>query len=168
MRPKLSGRENKTGAITMISNEPYLSYNRPMLTKSIVAGLTAEQIAIESAGWYEENKIYQILGRQIVSVDTQKKEVCLDDGSRIHFTKLIYALGSECFVPDMKGSNLPEVVAIRRLADVDQVKRIDEGSEKRSSDWRRCSGTGSSLGIEKGRFACRGAGGGSGTHGTSA
>ena len=30
---------DKTGAITMISNEPYLSYNRPMLTKSIVAGL---------------------------------------------------------------------------------------------------------------------------------
>lgn len=115
---------DKTGAITMISNEPYLSYNRPMLTKSIVAGLTAEQIAIESAGWYEENKIYQILGRQIVSVDTQKKEVCMDDGSRIHFTKLIYALGSECFVPDMKGSNLPEVVAIRRLADVDQVKEL--------------------------------------------
>ena len=30
---------DKTGSIVMISNEPYPSYNRPMLTKSIVAGL---------------------------------------------------------------------------------------------------------------------------------
>ena len=37
---------DKTGSIVMISNEPYPSYNRPMLTKSIVAGLSAEQIAV--------------------------------------------------------------------------------------------------------------------------
>ena len=35
-----------TGRITMVSEEPYPSYNRPMLTKSLVAGLEPEQIAI--------------------------------------------------------------------------------------------------------------------------
>lgn len=33
-----------TGSIIMISNEPYVTYNRPMLTKSMVAELNAEQI----------------------------------------------------------------------------------------------------------------------------
>lgn len=115
---------DKTGAVVMISNEPYPSYNRPMLTKSIVAGLTAEQIAIEGQAWYEENKVYQMLGRQVEKIDTQKQEVCLDDGSKVHFTRLIYALGSECFVPPMEGSALPEVVAIRRLADVEKVEGL--------------------------------------------
>ena len=38
---------DKTGAVILISDEPCAAYNRPMLTKSIVAGLNAEQIAIE-------------------------------------------------------------------------------------------------------------------------
>lgn len=120
---------DKTGTVIMISNEKYPSYNRPMLTKSIVAGLTAEQIAIEGPDWYEENNIYQMLGRQVEAVDMKNKEVCLDDGSRIHFTKLIYALGSECFVPPMEGSTLPEVIAIRRLSDVEKVERQMQNSK---------------------------------------
>ena len=120
---------DKTGSVIMISNEAYPTYNRPMLTKSIVAGLTAEQIAIEGPDWYEENNIYQMLGRQVEAVDMKNKEVCLDDGSRIHFTKLIYALGSECFVPPMEGSTLPEVIAIRRLSDVEKVERQMQNSK---------------------------------------
>ena len=115
---------DRTGAVILISDEPYPAYNRPMLTKSIVAGLSAEQIAIEGPDWYEENKVYQMLGKKAVSVDMKEKEVILEDGVKVHFTKLIYALGSECFIPPMEGSSLPEVVAIRRLADVEKAERL--------------------------------------------
>ena len=115
---------DKTGTVIMISNEPYESYNRPMLTKSMVAGLSAKQIAIEQSEWYEEHQIYRMLGRQVQKIDVEAKEVLLDDASRIHFTKLIYALGSECFIPPIKGSDQPEVVAIRRLDDVERAERI--------------------------------------------
>ena len=115
---------DRTGAVILISDEPYPAYNRPMLTKSIVAGLSAEQIAIEGLDWYEENKVYQMLGKKAVSVDMKEKEVILEDGVKVHFTKLIYALGSECFIPPMEGSSLPEVVAIRRLADVEKAERL--------------------------------------------
>ena len=121
---------DKTGAVTMISNEPYPSYNRPMLTKSIVAGLSAEQIAIEGPQWYEENKVYQILGRTVTSIDMEAREVMLDDGARLHFTRLIYALGSECYIPPMEGSAMPEVVAIRRLADVERVEGLMKEAKK--------------------------------------
>ena len=50
---------DKTGAVTIISDEEYPAYNRPMLTKSIVAGLSADQIAIVDPSWYEENKVFQ-------------------------------------------------------------------------------------------------------------
>ena len=109
---------DKTGAVILISDEPYAAYNRPMLTKSIVAGLSAEQIAIEGPDWYEENKVWQMLGKRVESVDMKEKEVLLDSGEKVHFTKLIYALGSECFIPPVQGADLPEVIAIRRLSDV--------------------------------------------------
>lgn len=114
-------KRDLTGTITMISNEPYRTYNRPMLTKSIMAGLNEEQIAVEDASWYEENHIYQILGHEVVKIDPEAKEVHLDDGSKYHYTKLIYALGSECFIPPIKGADKDGVIAIRRLSDTKKV-----------------------------------------------
>jgi NAD(P)H-nitrite reductase large subunit len=121
---------DKTGTVVLISNEEHLTYNRPMLTKSIVAGLDAEQIAVVDKAWYEENHIYPMLGKMVADVDTEQKEVVLDDGSRIHYTKLIYALGSECFIPPIQGSDLPEVVAIRRLTDTEKVEKLMKQSRQ--------------------------------------
>lgn len=120
---------DKTGTVVMISDEPYLSYNRPMLTKSIVAGLDAEQIAISGKEWYEANHIYPMLGRKVTDVHFEKREVALDDGNKVYFTKLIYALGSECFVPPIAGSRLPEVAVIRRLSDIERIEALMEKSE---------------------------------------
>lgn len=112
---------DKTGSILMVSNEPYRTYNRPMLTKSIMAGLEEEQIAVESAAWYDENQIFQILGKEVASVDTKEKEVLLSDGMKLKYTKLIYALGSECFIPPIPGHEKQQVVAIRRLEDTRRI-----------------------------------------------
>lgn len=117
-------QRDKTGTVIMISNEAYPAYNRPMLTKSMLASLTPEQIAVETESWYEANNIYQILGRTAVSVDTKKSEVILDDGSQIHFTRLIYALGSECFIPPIPGSDREQVIAIRRIQDVEKISSL--------------------------------------------
>lgn len=115
---------DKTGSIVMISNEPYMTYNRPMLTKSMVAELDAEEIAVEPASWYEENKVFQVLGKEIKAVNTQDKEVELGDGTKVQYTKLIYALGSECFIPPITGADKPEVVAIRRMSDIGKIEKL--------------------------------------------
>ena len=74
-------------------------------------------------------RAYQMLGKNITEIDMTAKEVVLDDGAKVHFTKLIYALGSECFIPPMEGSGLPEVVAIRRLSDVEKVEKLMAGAK---------------------------------------
>lgn len=113
-----------TGSIVMVSEEPYAPYNRPMLTKALLAGLTPEQLAMESPEWYQENRVYQVLGKRAEQVDLAKREVTLSGGEVLQFTKLIYALGSECFIPPMPGSELEGVVAVRRLADVRRVEAL--------------------------------------------
>lgn len=112
---------DKTGSIVMISNEPYRPYNRPMLTKSIMAELDGEQIAIEEEKWYEENNIHLLLGKQVEAIDTKNKEVLLAEGMKLSYTKLIYALGSECFIPPVNGKDKKGVVAIRRLEDTKKI-----------------------------------------------
>lgn len=115
---------DKTGSVLMISNEPYSSYNRPMLTKSIMAGLEPEQIAVEDASWYEQNNIIQLLSTEVSGIDTKEREVSFADGNRIKYTKLIYALGSECFLPPIPGIRKPEVIAIRRIDDTKKIASL--------------------------------------------
>lgn len=115
---------DRTASVVMISDEPYRSYNRPMLTKSIMAELDEDQIAIQDEKWYEEQNIVQVLGKKVASVDTGEKEVSLEDGTRLKYTKLIYALGAECFIPPIPGSEKEAVVAIRRLEDTKKVAEL--------------------------------------------
>ena len=117
-------KRDRTGSVIMISNEPYVSYHRPMLTKSILADLDEKQIAMEDASWYEENNIIQMLGKEVTAIDPEEKEVLLSDGIRLKYTKLIYALGAECFIPPIEGADQEEVVAIRRLDDTKKVERL--------------------------------------------
>ena len=115
---------DKTGSIYMLSNEAYPAYNRPMLTKSLVAGLDAEQIAVQEASWYEENNVCLLLGKNVVSIDTEKKEIHTDDGAKFKYTKLIYALGSECFIPPIQGADQPQLIPIRRLSATQKVTEL--------------------------------------------
>lgn len=114
---------DKTGRILLISNEGP-AYQRPMLTKAMLSGLTADQMALHPAGWYEGQNIVQILERQVVAVAPQNKQVELDGGFKLPYTKLIFALGSECFIPPIPGHDKQGVVAIRRLSDVEKIQAM--------------------------------------------
>ena len=114
-------KRNKTASVVMISDEPYDTYNRPMLTKSMLAGLTPEQTAVHEPEWYEKHNIIRVLGRRVASVDTEIKQVVLEDGTKMVYTKLIYALGAESFIPPIRGAGQEHVAAVRRLADVQKI-----------------------------------------------
>ena len=114
-------KRDKTASVVMVSDEPYDTYNRPMLTKSMLAGLQPEQIAVKENEWYEKNNIIRVLGRHVASIDTEIKQILLEDGTKMVYTKLIYALGAECFIPPIKGAGQEHVVAVRRLDDVMKI-----------------------------------------------
>lgn len=117
-------RRDRTGTIALISDEPYPSYNRPMLTKAVLSGLTAEQIAVADQNWYEEHHIRQILGTKVLRLDPDRREAELSDGQKLSYDRLIYAAGSESFVPPIPGNDLQGVSVLRRLSDVQNVEKL--------------------------------------------
>ena len=119
-----------TGTIVMVSEENALPYNRPMLTKGLSSDLSAEGLAIEPESWFESNRVFPILGKAVTAVNTADREVTLSSGEKLAYTKLIYALGSHCFVPPFTGSDLPGIVAIRSLADVQTAQQDMQHSKK--------------------------------------
>lgn len=117
---------NGTCAVIMISDEPYLSYNRPMLTKSLSSLKSADEIAIHDSGWYESNRIVNKLGARVEKLEPDTKTILMGDGSRQRYDKCIYALGSECYIPPITGADKPEVVAVRRMADVLKIRALSQ------------------------------------------
>lgn len=139
---------NMTAMITIVSQEAYLPYNRPMLTKGIIEEYGYNGLAIEGEEWYTKNNIFFMANTEVVKIDTDAKmvKVKLQDGSSggVVYDKLIYALGAYCFVPPIKGADLDHVVSVRSIADTDKVKRI---IEERNATKAVCIG-GGVMGLE--------------------
>lgn len=115
---------DKTATILMVSNEPYLPYHRPMLTKALLGSCDPVSIVIHPENWYEENCIIPLLSKTVESLDPEEKKVWLDDGTWLKYDKCIYALGAECYVPDYEGKDLAGVLTIRKVRDVKQIREL--------------------------------------------
>ena len=112
---------DKTGKITILSEENHLPYNRPMLTKALLADFSDDQMAVEKPEWFTDNDIRFVRNIKVESIDPDAKTV-LAGGETFRYDKLVYALGAYCFVPPFKGHDLNKVASIRTIEDAAKVK----------------------------------------------
>ena len=120
-----------SGLIVMISGESALPYYRPALTKQLLKNVSAQDIAIKPASWYDApgRDIVTLTGRTVTAIDTQEKTVTLEDGNIFSYDKLVYALGARCFIPPFEGSNRPNVIAVRNVQDSARVRTLAQNAK---------------------------------------
>ncbi len=124
-------RRDGTGTILMLSAEPSLPINRPMLTKDIQTAAEApEELAIHPAEWYRERAIDLRLGCTVTAMDTAEKTVTTADGAHISYDKLVIATGAECFIPPFEGWQKPGVLTIRHLSDSAALAGLMRGAKQ--------------------------------------
>lgn len=109
--------------IVLISAENALPYSRPMLTKQLMGKVTAQDLAVESAAWYDEKDIVVLTGRTVTAIDPVGKTL-VAGGTPFHWDSLILATGASCFVPPIPGADGANVVAVRTFGDVARVREI--------------------------------------------
>jgi 3-phenylpropionate/trans-cinnamate dioxygenase ferredoxin reductase subunit len=80
-----------SGQITLVGDERHEPYDRPPLSKQILAGQWPEERAALHRGELAELGISWYLGRSAVSVDAAT--VDLDDGTRLRYDTLVVATG---------------------------------------------------------------------------
>ena len=119
-------KTDPSGLIVLLTNEDALPYNRPALTKQLLSNLSAADIALENAAWYDApgRDILVLTGRTISALDTDQKTVTLADGLVFPYDKLVYALGARCFIPPFEGSDRENVIAVRTLEDAARVRSL--------------------------------------------
>jgi 3-phenylpropionate/trans-cinnamate dioxygenase ferredoxin reductase subunit len=115
--------EGFTGAITMIGDEKHLPYQRPPLSKAYLKGeIAADRLFIKPGEFYGEAKCTLHLGRSATAVDRKARQVTLDDGTRIPYTKLVFATGSRVRKLPIPGADLPGCYYLRGIDDVDLIR----------------------------------------------
>lgn len=112
-------RRDHTGKITLLSTEPQLPINRPMLTKNL--SITAEELSIHDQSWYTEQGFELKLSHTATLIDPAQR-IVVANGTSFAYDRLIYALGAECFIPPIPGSDKDGVITMRHQSDLEKLK----------------------------------------------
>jgi len=114
---------DKAGAITIISDELYPAYSRPLISEYLVDKRPVERMLFRPPDFYEKNNIRTILGEKVAQVDFNEHTVKLGSGRTLAWQKLLLATGGLPIVPRIKGLGLKGVFAFTRL---DDAREIDQ------------------------------------------
>lgn len=96
-------KTDKTGTITVIGEEPYQTYCRPLISYLLMGKTTEEKMHYRSEAFFIDNQVTSILGKKAIKIDTTDKQVLLEDGMAVPYDKLLVATGSRPFIPPMTG-----------------------------------------------------------------
>ncbi|OBJ60739.1 NAD(P)/FAD-dependent oxidoreductase [Mycobacterium sp. 1423905.2] len=122
-------RAGYEGALTIVSDETHLPYDRPPLSKEVLRS-EVDDVALKPREFYDEKNIALRLGSAAKSLDTTAQTVTLADGSVLEYDELVIATG---LVP-RRIPNFPDLEGVRVLRSLDEclALRTHASSAKRA------------------------------------
>ena len=106
------------GEITIISNEGYLPYHRPPLSKDFLKqNIAIEKLGFKSSDFYEEQKISVNLDTHIDSINLESNLAITKDTS-FNFDYLVFATGASPRLLPMENADAKNLFYLRQIADV--------------------------------------------------
>jgi NAD(P)H-nitrite reductase large subunit len=82
------------GDITMIGDETFPPYSRPMISLLLEGSIGSDKLPIRSSGFYDELKIQPVLGHRVNGIDIANRTVSTG-GANYGFDKLLIATGAD-------------------------------------------------------------------------
>ncbi len=95
---------DREGEITVLSEEGYLNYSKPMITYFLKGRVNLKSIYFKDKKFYRENDIDVRLNTKVKSLDKDDMSLNTEDGSRLKFDKLLIASGGKPIIPKIKVS----------------------------------------------------------------
>jgi NADPH-dependent 2,4-dienoyl-CoA reductase/sulfur reductase-like enzyme len=114
-------RAEFAGAITIVSDEDHLPYDRPPLSKDVLRGET-DDVLLKPAEFYAENDITLHLGTAATKLDTAAQTITLANGEVIGYDELVIATGLE----PKRIPSLPDIAGICVLRTLDESLALRE------------------------------------------
>ena len=121
---------DKEGALTVVSEEPYPAYSRPLISKYLAGERTFDGILFRPLDFYDQNNILFLPGRRVRHLELDSRTAWLEDNERIAWDKLLLAVGGKPIFPKMKGSDKRGVFTFTNLDDAKAVDRFLDNARK--------------------------------------
>jgi NADPH-dependent 2,4-dienoyl-CoA reductase/sulfur reductase-like enzyme len=84
------------GAISLVGDELHLPYDRPPLSKQVLAGTwPPERAVLADKRRADEHRVHEVLGRRAVHLDAETRKIELDDGAVVQGDALVIATGAQ-------------------------------------------------------------------------
>lgn len=111
------------GPITLVAAEDQLPYERPPLSKGLLAGEADFGSAIvNDSQWFSDNDVDLRTNTRVASIDTDARTAVVDMSDQIPWSKLILATGSTPNRLDVPGSDLDGIHTLRRIEDARELR----------------------------------------------
>jgi flavorubredoxin/NADPH-dependent 2,4-dienoyl-CoA reductase/sulfur reductase-like enzyme/rubredoxin len=123
-------KRNRTGQITMLTEEAVKTYYRPVLSDFLGENIPDERLYVYNDAWYEANQIQLLTSCKVTSLDIKAKKVVLENGDNLGYDKLIIATGARSNIPPFKGVNQQGVFSLRNLTDAELLKAAIRTAKK--------------------------------------
>ncbi|MEW6450661.1 MAG: FAD-dependent oxidoreductase [Pseudomonadota bacterium] len=109
--------------ILLIGDEAHPPYERPPLSKAVLAGKAEiESAYIKPRDFYAAARIELILGQHVERVERARCQVEISDGSRLGYGVLVLATGAKARKLSVPGGDLPQLHVLRGAADVERIR----------------------------------------------
>lgn len=118
---------DKEGTLTIISDEPYPAYSRPLISKYLSGERSLKGILFRNSDFYGQNNIVFLPDRRVTHIQPGQQTVQLEEGDHITWEKLLLAVGGKPIVPRMKGDGRKGILTFTTL---DDAKATDMFLEK--------------------------------------
>jgi len=106
------------GEIRIISDEDYLPYHRPPLSKDFLKqNIAIEKLGFKSADFYEEQKILINLDTHIDSIDLESN-LAVTKNTSFNFDYLVFATGASPRLLPMENADAKNLFYLRQITDV--------------------------------------------------
>lgn len=116
-------RRGYEGPVRIVCAEPDPPYDRPPLSKEMLAGeLTEDRLAHRPAWWYEEKQVELLLGLRAEALEPVARRLALEGGAELPYEKLVVATGGRARrLPFLEGFD--NVHHLRTVADARRLRR---------------------------------------------
>lgn len=114
---------NTADEITILTEEPYLTYQRIKLSHYLgKTDFTEDELLVKPSDWYATNRVEVHLNTHVKNIDFNAKWITTSTGEKFVYNKLLLATGGHAFMPPILGSNQKGVFSLRTLDDLKAIQ----------------------------------------------
>ncbi|MFC1905352.1 NAD(P)/FAD-dependent oxidoreductase [Chloroflexota bacterium] len=112
---------DKKGSITIVSEEQYPAYSRPLISKYLTNERILEEILFRPPDYYSQNDINLLMGTKVNRLVLNDSIAQLQNDNQISWQKLLLATGGMPIIPSIDGLDKKGVFGFLTIKDADEI-----------------------------------------------